>query len=649
MLVPILLLAVLPLGYFAARVGIFRSAWARRAFLAATVVAVVLVLPDRGLDFTHVKRLNLFIAAATALILVLRHSGAGWLRDRARYLRALGALAALAAVGYLNFLSFHGEKTWVHYHDVAHYYLGSKYFRELGYGDLYTAMLRAEAEVYSNRFKTIEARDLHSGELVHIRGLLQSSAPVKAAFSAERWEAFKADVTFFRETLGPQYATLYQDHGFNPTPLWAAIGGFLANLVPAGSATGIFLLTLIDPVLILAAFAAVFWAFGIETALLAAIHFCVIFGAGFGWTGGAFLRFLWFFGVVAGFAALAKGRHATAGALLALAAVLRIFPAFFAAALLGKAIGDGLMHGGIERGYRRFFASFALTAVLLVAFSAGAFGAGAWRAFRSNMDQHRTTVSPNMVGPHRDPCLQGQSAPRHAGGAARDPAAAGAHLSRATDDAVRAGRPRLLGGESVPGRRGRGGAGRSADLLRPEPGLLLLRAAGRPGARPPRTSPAPGPRLHRGGGEPRVPALRGARGAPLHLPEPRPPLSIPGPSVGTVEGTAAAGQDGNVTSDSPLTLLRAARARIDLDRLAANYDAIRAAAGVPVMPVVKADAYGHGAATVARALVAQGAPLLAVAYVEEGGGAAPGRHRRPHRRARRLRPRTGARPRASTT
>ena len=73
-----------------------------------------------------------------------------------------------------------------------------------------------------------------------------------------------------------------------------------------------------------------------------------------------------------------------------------------------------------------------------------------------------------------------------------------------------------------------------------------------------------------------------------------------------------------MTPDSPLALLRAARARIDLDRLAANYDAIRAAAGVPVMPVVKADAYGHGAATVARALVAKGARHLAVAYVEEG-------------------------------
>jgi alanine racemase len=73
-----------------------------------------------------------------------------------------------------------------------------------------------------------------------------------------------------------------------------------------------------------------------------------------------------------------------------------------------------------------------------------------------------------------------------------------------------------------------------------------------------------------------------------------------------------------VSSESPLALLRAARARIDLDRLAANYEAIRAAAGRPVMPVVKADAYGHGAATVARALVEKGAPRLAVAYVEEG-------------------------------
>jgi alanine racemase len=67
-----------------------------------------------------------------------------------------------------------------------------------------------------------------------------------------------------------------------------------------------------------------------------------------------------------------------------------------------------------------------------------------------------------------------------------------------------------------------------------------------------------------------------------------------------------------------LARLRPARARIDLDRLAANYHAIATHANRPVMPVVKADAYGHGAAHVARRLVVEGAPVLAVAYPEEG-------------------------------
>ena len=71
-------------------------------------------------------------------------------------------------------------------------------------------------------------------------------------------------------------------------------------------------------------------------------------------------------------------------------------------------------------------------------------------------------------------------------------------------------------------------------------------------------------------------------------------------------------------SDSLLAALRPARARLDLDRLGANYLAVAAAAGRPVMPVVKADAYGHGAARISRHLVALGAPMLAVAYAEEG-------------------------------
>ena len=44
------------------------------------------------------------------------------------------------------------------------------------------------------------------------------------------------------------------------------------------------------------------------------------------------------------------------------------------------------------------------------------------------------------------------------------------------------------------------------------------------------------------------------------------------------------------------------RVKIDLDAIAANFDAIREKVQVPVMAVVKADAYGHGAIQVARIL-----------------------------------------------
>ena len=42
--------------------------------------------------------------------------------------------------------------------------------------------------------------------------------------------------------------------------------------------------------------------------------------------------------------------------------------------------------------------------------------------------------------------------------------------------------------------------------------------------------------------------------------------------------------------------------KIDLDAIEANIDAVAAKAGVPVMGIVKADAYGHGAVQVARLL-----------------------------------------------
>ncbi len=61
-------------------------------------------------------------------------------------------------------------------------------------------------------------------------------------------------------------------------------------------------------------------------------------------------------------------------------------------------------------------------------------------------------------------------------------------------------------------------------------------------------------------------------------------------------------------------------AEVSLPALRKNFRAIRALVGgqVAVMAVVKADAYGHGAAEVARTLAAEGAGWFGVTCAEEG-------------------------------
>lgn len=66
-------------------------------------------------------------------------------------------------------------------------------------------------------------------------------------------------------------------------------------------------------------------------------------------------------------------------------------------------------------------------------------------------------------------------------------------------------------------------------------------------------------------------------------------------------------------------VLRPTHLEVDLGRIAENYRAIaRHVSGAQVMPVLKANAYGHGLVPVARLVADLGAPLLGVAYLEEG-------------------------------
>lgn len=74
---------------------------------------------------------------------------------------------------------------------------------------------------------------------------------------------------------------------------------------------------------------------------------------------------------------------------------------------------------------------------------------------------------------------------------------------------------------------------------------------------------------------------------------------------------------GDTPSSAHREVHRGAVAEIDLEAVARNFRAVKRLADRPVIAVVKADAYGHGAAEVSRRLSAAGAEYLAVAFTSE--------------------------------
>jgi alanine racemase len=65
--------------------------------------------------------------------------------------------------------------------------------------------------------------------------------------------------------------------------------------------------------------------------------------------------------------------------------------------------------------------------------------------------------------------------------------------------------------------------------------------------------------------------------------------------------------------------LRPTQVQVDLERLTQNYQAIQRHVGsATVMPILKANAYGHGLVRVGHYMQALGAKVLGVAYLEEG-------------------------------
>ncbi|MBW2542278.1 MAG: DUF2029 domain-containing protein [Deltaproteobacteria bacterium] len=334
----------------------------------------------------------------------------GWLRLQARFdivrkhsTWILLALALFSLAAHANYLRYQRELDRRDSWDFYVYYMGPKYFPELGYHGLYDAHTIADYEDDRRAYRPmVWVRSLDDYRLVQKQSIVERKDEIVAWFAPDRWQAFKADIGVFRpkDVFERRESSWSRDHGYNGAPLTTAINGTLLRQPLLSTERFVQLMSWSDLLLVIAAGAIIAQLLGAQWGLL----FAVAFGANplndYITVGGSYLRYLHLVSLALGIVALRKGRGVTAGILFAVATHLRIFPVLFAAALL---LSDLLRRERrrllLER--RRFYLSFAAAGLLLLAGTSLLRGPGeqnVWIDFAQNTLQHSKAYSVNMLG-----------------------------------------------------------------------------------------------------------------------------------------------------------------------------------------------------------------------------------------------------------
>src|SRR6185436_8081387 len=137
---------------------------------------------------------------------------------------------------------------------------------------------------------------------------------------------------------------------------------------------------------------------GWERAALAAVVWGTYFPGRLWWTGGSFLRWDWLAALFGGLALARRDKPFAAGALLAYAALSRVFPVFALVGAVLAALAAVVRRQKVDRTIARLLAGAALATALLVPI-AGAVRSGAgWSEFTRNLAKHTSVPSTNRMG-----------------------------------------------------------------------------------------------------------------------------------------------------------------------------------------------------------------------------------------------------------
>ena len=287
-------------------------------------------------------------------------------------------LAVAAFASYYQFFRFSHARGFAT-SDNFHYYLGSKYFSELGYFGLYECSLYALTErgLPPVRGADARVRNLRNMEPEPASVITGMGATCPERFSPDRWVSFGDEVAFF-STKWPKHIgnATFLDHGYHPPPAWTLVGGSVANMTDLRDSLSAYSLSRLDRVLIGGVLLALCWAFGLETAALVALFW----GTGalwrYTWVGDAFLRHLWWITAMIGIVALKRGLNASGGSALTLSALFRIFPGALGLGYLSHALRTSLRTKKILPKYYAFAAGAAATFLIAAGLATWASGQG---------------------------------------------------------------------------------------------------------------------------------------------------------------------------------------------------------------------------------------------------------------------------------
>jgi len=315
-----------------------------------------------------------------------------WVKGIALFLAAMsiGAYFRYGDLGYVNYY---------HRWEFFHYYVGSKYDRELGYERLYNCAAVAQADSGQiNEVRARKLRDLSIDVLAPAQVALDHPELCRDRFTAERWESFKNDIKFFRNQSGLQYWNdMQKDHGYNPPPVWTVMGHFWSSLHPADDGY-IKILACFDLAFFAGLFWSIYWAFGWRVFSVAAIFWGCQLPAEYFWTGGAFMRHDWIFYLVLSGCLIRKKYFALGGASFAYSTLLRVFPGIL---LVGWVVVAGTYlckHKRMHPSHVRVMLGGIAATVILVSVSIKVAGAHSYPEFYKHIQVHNKTPLTNNMG-----------------------------------------------------------------------------------------------------------------------------------------------------------------------------------------------------------------------------------------------------------